>query len=108
MSDLPSDPAPFSTRVTPPTSTVTGPARVACIVRLVDEQPEPELSFSARVDPQGVSEVRAAARGASAIVAIARVLIVLFIVAGAVVIVRMVLERGLAHVPRTAARTASL
>jgi hypothetical protein len=52
----------------------------------VGAQPEPALSFGARVDPQGVSEVRAGARGAPAIVAMARVLIVLFIAAGAVVI----------------------
>jgi len=68
------------------TPIVTEPARATCVVGLVGEHPEPELSFGARLDAQGVSEVRAGARGAPAIVAMARVLIVLFIVAGAVVI----------------------
>jgi hypothetical protein len=68
------------------TSSVTEPARAACVVGLAGEHPEPELSFGARLDAQGVSEVRAGARGAPAIVAMVRVLIVLFIVAGAVVI----------------------
>lgn len=78
------DPAPvISTR---PISIVTEPARVTRLVRFADEHAEPELSFGARLDPQGISEVRAGARGAPAIVAVARVLIVLFIVAGAVVI----------------------
>ena len=53
---------------------------------LVDKGPEPELSFGARLDLQGVSEVRAGARGPVAIAAVARVLIVLLIVAGAVAI----------------------
>jgi hypothetical protein len=104
MSDLPSDPRPIPTTVAPPTSTATGPARVACVVGLMGEQPEPELSFRARVDAQGVSEVRVGARGAPAIVAITRVLIVLFIVAGAVVI-GMVLRTPRENPPRCGPRT---
>jgi hypothetical protein len=36
--------------VAPVTSTVTGPALVTCVVGLVGEQPEAELSFGARVE----------------------------------------------------------
>ena len=72
-------------RLTPASSSIATTSRV---VGLVGEhhRPEPELSFRARRDALGVSEVRAGARGAPAIVAVSRVLIVLFIVAGTVVI----------------------
>jgi hypothetical protein len=97
----PPDPGPISTVAEPPriVELVTEPPRpkpaastVLELPRVVGRlapftpEPEPALSFGARIDPRGVSEVRAGARGAPAIVALARVLIVLFLVAGAVVI----------------------
>jgi sugar phosphate permease len=57
--------------------------------------PDPELSFDGRIDIQGVSKVRAGARGTPAIVALQRVLIILGVVvalvAGAVAIVAVVM-----------------
>lgn len=103
MSDQhPPDPDPISTVAEPPrivelvtepprpkpaaASTVLELPRVVGRLAPLTPEPEPALSFGARIDPRGVSEVRAGPHGAPAIVALARVLIVLFLVAGAVVI----------------------
>lgn len=102
MSEHPPDTAPISTVAEPPrivervneharpkpaaTSIVLGLTRVGGCLAPVPPEPEPALSFDGQLNLRGVSKVRADARSPLAVVAV--VLIVLFIVAGVVLVAR--------------------
>jgi hypothetical protein len=108
VSDHPPVPAPISTVAKPsrtvelvndhdppePTLESTPVEAPRIVVPMDHHPPEPELSFRARVEPDGSgAEVSARARSRIGVIAVSCVLIVFFIVAGVVLVARSGAQR---------------